>query len=56
MRHIIIRVIVTFKGVAFSSNKNNEQNLFYKNYFVILNVNAPYPSASECVAEEKRVC
>ena len=35
------------KDVAYSSNEKNGQNSFYKNFFVILHVNAPYPSASE---------
>ena len=36
------------KDVAYSANENNRQNSFYHFHFVILHVNVPYKSASEC--------
>ena len=46
--YININVETLIKDVAYSNNENNGQNSFYKIFFVILHVNAPYPSASEC--------
>ena len=36
------------RKLIFCTLINNGQNSFYKNFFVILHVNAPYTSASEC--------